>query len=197
MALLAERHRRHRVTARLPAPDGTLLTIRGRHLTGLELLDDGAGQWVLRVPHDTGDVRLTGDAGLRAAGLLLPRVNAAGASAAQVREALDVLDRAGDPLRVFSVVARRPPRGRRVVFGEVFYGADPVGGEVQRLRPAQRLALEMAAHEEAERRAMAGEIAMLEQAWRDAERIAAISDDLLVPATVEQWLHERKATPDA
>lgn len=44
-----------------------------------------------------------------------------------------------------------------------------------------RLALEMAAHEDAERRALEGELAELEAAWRDAEEIAAIADDLLPP----------------
>ena len=46
----------------------------------------------------------------------------------------------------------------------------------------------MAAHEESERRALEGELALLAQAWRDAEEIAAIADGLLVPASVEEFL---------
>ena len=42
-----------------------------------------------------------------------------------------------------------------------------------------RLALEMAANEDAERRALTGELAQLEEAWREAEEIAAIADHLL------------------
>jgi hypothetical protein len=49
------------------------------------------------------------------------------------------------------------------------------------LSPVERLALEMAVHEETERRAMEGELAILEKAWRDAEVIAAICDDDLTP----------------
>ena len=49
------------------------------------------------------------------------------------------------------------------------------------LSPVERLALEMAVHEESERRAMEGELATLEKAWRDAEVIAAICDDDLTP----------------
>ena len=49
----------------------------------------------------------------------------------------------------------------------------------------------MALHEEAERRAMAGELDQLERAWREAEEIAAIADDLLVPRSIldqiAQW----------
>ena len=41
------------------------------------------------------------------------------------------------------------------------------------LSPVQRLAFEMALHEEAERRAMEGELEELERAWREAEEIAA------------------------
>ena len=41
-----------------------------------------------------------------------------------------------------------------------------------------RLALEMAANEDVERRALTGELAQLEEAWREAEEIAAIADHL-------------------
>ena len=51
-----------------------------------------------------------------------------------------------------------------------------------RPHPADRLALDLALHEEAELRALKGELAELERAWRDAEEIAAISDDILTPA---------------
>jgi hypothetical protein len=56
----------------------------------------------------------------------------------------------------------------------------------------QRLALEMSLHEEAERRAMAGELALLEEAWRQAEEIAAISDDMFVPSTVSRAIERLK-----
>ena len=42
-----------------------------------------------------------------------------------------------------------------------------------------RLALEMAAHEESERRALEGELLELEEAWREADEIASIADALL------------------
>jgi hypothetical protein len=50
------------------------------------------------------------------------------------------------------------------------------------LAPEAKLALEMALHEEQERRAMEGELALLESAWREAEEIAAIADTLAVSA---------------
>jgi hypothetical protein len=42
----------------------------------------------------------------------------------------------------------------------------------------ETLALEMALHEESERRALEGELTLLESAWREAEEIAAIADRL-------------------
>jgi hypothetical protein len=51
-----------------------------------------------------------------------------------------------------------------------------------------RLALEMALHEDQERRAMEGELAALEEAWRDAEEIAAIADDMFLPDGVSERL---------
>ena len=43
------------------------------------------------------------------------------------------------------------------------------------------LALEMLLHEEAERRALAGELEALKEQWRRAEEIAGIADTLLEP----------------
>lgn len=44
--------------------------------------------------------------------------------------------------------------------------------------PAVRLALEMVANEETERRVLEGELALLERQWKDADRLAKISDSL-------------------
>jgi hypothetical protein len=47
------------------------------------------------------------------------------------------------------------------------------------LPDVDRLALEMAANEDAERRALRGELRQLEEAWREAEEVAAIADHIL------------------
>ena len=56
-----------------------------------------------------------------------------------------------------------------------------------------RLALEMALHEEDERRALEGELWQLEQAWREAEEIAGIADNLLLPEGTDEFV-ERHST---
>jgi hypothetical protein len=47
-----------------------------------------------------------------------------------------------------------------------------------------RLALEMMSHEDQERRALEGELHELEAMWREAEEIASISDNLLLPRSI-------------
>lgn len=56
------------------------------------------------------------------------------------------------------------------------------------LRPAVRLALEMALHEEEERAALSGELTELQRRWQEAEEIAAISDSLILPPAVLRQL---------
>ena len=73
--------------------------------------------------------------------------------------------------------------------GRTFWGHGGIGSEPRAalidVPLVDRLALEMAAHEDAERRALDGELAELEAAWRDAEEIAAIADALFpAPAPV-------------
>jgi len=42
------------------------------------------------------------------------------------------------------------------------------------------------------RRALEGELAVLEEAWREAEEIAAISDDMFLPEDISKRLTEMK-----
>jgi hypothetical protein len=109
---------------------------------------------------------------------ILPEVNSAGGRSSTVRDAVAALEAAGGPERFFleglklSDPAKRP--GRSWAVGDL-------DGPIQ-------LALEMAAHEETERRALQGELAALETAWREAEEIAAIADQLTLPDRVTQRL---------
>jgi hypothetical protein len=127
---------------------------------------------------------------LRVAGLLLPAVNQFGAGARVTRHALALLEKHGSPEALFTAEAREW-EGTRMGYrdapgGRVEYIAEGPRGFLTRLEPAHRLALEMAAHEESERQALGGELALLEQAWRAAEEIAAIADSLLVPDSVRE-----------
>jgi hypothetical protein len=56
-----------------------------------------------------------------------------------------------------------------------------------------RLALEMASHEETERRALEGELEQLEATWREAEEIAGISDEMFLPQGISSKLAQLKS----
>jgi hypothetical protein len=54
------------------------------------------------------------------------------------------------------------------------------------------LGVEMAVNEENERHALEGELALLEEAWKDAEEIASIADRLTLPRDVDHKLAQLK-----
>jgi hypothetical protein len=58
-----------------------------------------------------------------------------------------------------------------------------------------RIALEMASHEDSERRVLEGELWLLEKAWKDAEEIASIADRLASPPHVEEFIRRNRPEP--
>ena len=167
-----------RVVARV-ATGKRVVTIRAKHLGDAELRVNGHdGPASLVVPHDTGWTEFTGTAAIHTTGVLIAGANRYGADTSRVQDAVRQIESAGDAGRFLSAAsARNEWRGGRLMSLVNTYrqlGAMNLSG-------AERLALEMAVHEETERRALEGELALLETAWRDAEHIAAICDDELTP----------------
>ena len=72
-----------------------------------------------------------------------------------------------------------------LVDGDRFRDKKGVPGYINKMPKPTKLALEMALHEEQERRALAGELIDLEMAWREAEEVAQIADNLLVSEEIE------------
>ncbi|MGD2154563.1 MAG: hypothetical protein PVG79_14935 [Gemmatimonadales bacterium] len=180
-----------KVIARVRDEEGKRLRIVRKDLKELKIVpNDSPEGWSLTVPYRPREriwlfgrrgrgerqlVQLEGGVAVRAAGHVLPWLNPFGATAWDVKDAVRLIEDAGDPARVFA--------------------AAPVTTGVARLTrmdPLTRLALEMAAHEESERRAMEGELAALEAAWREAEEIAAIADSLLIPRDVDEWVRDHR-----
>jgi hypothetical protein len=77
-----------------------------------------------------------------------------------------------------------------VVRGDRYRDKKGVPGYVNKMPQHTKLALEMALHEEQERRALEGELWRLERAWEEAEEIAGISDNLLLPEGVDDFIEE-------
>ena len=181
-----------RQAVRVPLADGGTIAVRKLDIRHTRLVTDDAG-WSLRVtaarPRDWNLGRFRWDAesdqrvlrgadALRAAGALLPLVNQSGAGDRQVREAVGLVERAEAPGMLFADAARAAAASPRAAWNLTSDGA------LRSIPSTMRLALEMAAHEEDERRALEGELAELEQRWREAEEIAAIADDLTLPQSV-------------
>ena len=125
--------------------------------------------------------RFEGEDGVRALNAILPSVNAGGGSRKNVQDAVSRIAFAGQPDRFVRRVAQRRPSPY-----------SPAGVQLSTLTKPTRLALEMALHEEQERRALEGELWVLEQAWCEAEEIAAISDNLLVRKSAKAFIREHR-----
>jgi hypothetical protein len=165
---------------RLNAMSVTRVALRGSrdHWWELDLPDEIRAYSVLPWRRsDWSVVSLHGDAALAAARVVLPLINQAGGKPKVVRDAVARLDGNADIGLAFARTAST---------------ATNPGGRLARLSQAQLLALEMALHEADERRALEGELAELEQRWRDAEEIAAIADSLLLPESVTDRLHRAR-----
>ena len=171
---------------KLRTEDGRLLTVRGTDFMKARLLGaslTGAPQLSIKLKRQV-EV-FEGAEALRLAGRLLPAINAYGGGKKTVQEAVRDLDER---------------RGSEAYLAQYFGAAGPVDKKgrpkpVATLPAPTRLALEMALHEEAERRAIEGELTLLEAAWEEAEEIANISDNLLVPGDVEARLAALKSAP--
>ena len=137
-----------------------------------------SGEVSLEVPLHGNDLAEISYESWRRGALLLPaehartllrrgmvRLNAAGAGRERVQTAVNLLSASGSAEMFLRGAAAQ---GARM--------DDPALPSF--LRGARRLAVEMAVHDELERDALRGELALLEAMWREAEEIAGIADRL-------------------
>jgi hypothetical protein len=137
--------------------------------------------WALQLSGLERPITFSGREALHFAHQLMPVANAGGATRRSVERAVAELEAVGEAERYF---VHALAHARKT--GQLYSPISSYQREV-------RLALEMAAHEEAERAALEGELAVLERAWRQAEEIAAIADDLLLPGGVRERLQKARA----
>jgi hypothetical protein len=191
------------VVAKVRTEDGRLLHVRRRHLGETMLATDRDGSLMIDLRFKNGHQMFIGREAERIAAIVVPKVNRFGGSKAAVADAVREIEAEGGPQAFVSRVSRnshamtRPmvpgPRGRRWGGAQTSFSKFGLFG----LPESQRLALEMALHEESERRALDGELGDLERAWREAEEIAGISDNLFVPAAVQGSMEQlRRAAND-
>jgi len=198
-----------RVLAKVRTKDGRVLKLKLPQLKTLRLLPGESGDdWVLTLQPKKKLEVFEGEEARRIAGIVVPRMNRGGGRTSQVQDAVQAIERSGGPdayLRsTIDRAATASPAtsrgsgpivrvtGLRAGITPTFSRKDRTG-TIARLPVPTRLALEMALHEEQERRALEGELAVLEEAWRQAEEIAAIADDLLVPEESREFLEEKNS----
>jgi len=185
---------RQRTIIKVPSPGGEVLRTRLADIDKVRL-EVAGDELSISVPvasnakgwlawRKSVDTRvLTGEDAVRAAGALLPRVNQGGGSSRQIQSAVGIVEEAVTPAELFKRVAREQSvrESRRL-------GNPKRRNSLKRVPVDVRLALEISAHEESERRALEGELYLLEEAWKAADEIAAIADDMFLPASVEERL---------
>jgi hypothetical protein len=182
----ARRRKKRHLIARIPTSEGKTLTVLGEHLAQARLatvVGDSTG-WKLTLQHLQGTYTLQNDEALLAVSLIMPTINGSGGTQSMVERAVKRLENFDDPTRYLLSAAATSVQPGRV--GRVLAGL-PVD---------IRLAIEMAANEENERFLAQGQMFLLELAWEEAEEIAAIADNLTVPADIEARIDElrRQAT---
>ena len=208
-------YHRMKVLERLTASDGSVLLIRRHEAREAVILPPiGREPWGLTISHrkardpnvpwwryhpDAETTVIRGETAMRAAAQLLPHLNRGGASSRVVKEAVELATSSDDPTASFQIAASFVAKGRSwndsafslFVKSDYSHGK---GATLAKIPAELRLALEMISHEDSERRALEGELHLLEEAWKDAEEIAGISDDMFLPEDISKRLSEMKGT---
>lgn len=184
---------RHRTILHVTAEQRRSIPIRRSDLDGAEFtLATGDGMLRVRLPHLR--PRVVSDPwrslDTREACILLDRVlvsvNEEGATPNTLSAALRFLERRGAERLIHRLADDPAGAAENAMLRIRYHGegawrgeyARSAGAHYQPLPKYRTLALEMALQEEAERRALDGELAALTQRWREAEELASIADSL-------------------
>ena len=190
---------RNKIVARIKSPDGEQMIVRRHHVEDAMLLRrEYERSWGLRLQYGTAkswwqydsqdDTAVVyGEEAMRIAGQILPNMNRGGASKKKLKEAIALIERQSDADSFFRAAAKVADMPN----WDHLRSSDE-RGTLENLPSEVLLALEMLSHEESERRAMEGELQVLEEAWREAEEIAAISDNLFLPTEISTRLAKMK-----
>jgi hypothetical protein len=122
----------------------------------------------------------------------MPHVNHSGARRNTVQQAVQQIEAIGGPDAFLRATIEEPSVTERSWEWKKTFGKGVA--TIGKLPTPRKLALEMALHEEQERRALEGELKVLELAWKAAEEVAAISDDLLLSDETRAQLARYRST---
>ncbi|NNK48697.1 MAG: hypothetical protein HKP01_07475 [Gemmatimonadetes bacterium] len=200
-----------RIASRLRHPESDeKIKVQLKHLEKSRFVPTGVpGEWELHVQYARGwssgfstgggeTLVYQGDEAMDVAGRLMARANRSGGNKKTIGDAVRRIETVGDPEAFLDEAVLESERLRRQKAGDNPKKlAKSTAGSLAKLPKDIRLAIEMATHEEAERRAMEGELDILEAAWQRAEEIAGIADSLLLPAEVEEFVTSERGRVDS
>ena len=207
---MAQSWYRNQVVLKTRDPHGAPVRVLRKHLYTSRLVPDADGSgWGLRVDHLRGWHKGSGATGresmiihgpeaLGLAGQLMAQANRRGGKEDTIRRAVRRLEGAGHPEAFLPQVAHGARRafeeraGSHVPAGGIERLRKPLPGTLAGMGESTRLAIEMATHEQAEREALEGELKELEARWRQAEEIARIADNLLVPDSIDGFIADER-----
>ena len=196
--------RRRRIVARVPTPDG-IVNITQEQLPQAKIVRSSESVWQLSLAYQAQpamrgaykwyeyDPRVTGrtrtvnleprDA-VPALTALLPVVNGRGGTKRNVQTAVQLVEEAGNATKLLNTAASLAMK--------TGWNAT-MQGRLSTIPIEARLALEMVTHEDDERRALEGELAVLEERWKEAEEIAGISDNMFLPSSITDWMQRMRS----
>lgn len=194
------------VVAQVRTESGNIVHVRRRHLGETMLGTAPDGSMAIHLRYKNGQATFVGREAQRIASIVVPKVNRFGGSKAVVADAVRQIEQTGGAEGYLARLAKLAPAYSSPVERGDFRGwrgfnrssDDAMAKGLFAIPQEHRIALEMALHEEAERRAIQGELAELERAWREAEEIAGISDSLLLPEDVNasfERMRKESGTP--
>ena len=173
-----------RTLAKVRTDNGRVLKLKNQDLLGTRLTPPKVGEEGFSIGVRKGKHTdwFHGDEARRMAGVIVPRMNRMGGKKKTVQEAVSEIELSGHPEAFLGDITRASD----------FLDKRGVPGYINKMPAPTKLAVEMALHEEQERRALEGELWRLERAWEEAEEIAAISDSLLLPEGADDFLEEHR-----
>ena len=159
---------------RMLGPDSRVSVLRRKDVGHSALIAHHGDGWAVRYGEEGAAEAIHGPEATRLMRGILTSMNFRGGPPQEVRGAERLLDDAGSAEAFLRRLARASRASGATEFAHYPWDV--------------RLALEMALHEDTERRALEGELAQLAEDWALAEEVARIADDMFVPAAVRARL---------
>lgn len=188
-----------RTLVKVRSKDGILMGLSHQDLLKTRIKASGLeDDWEIEIRKGRDRHCWAGLDALRVVGLIMPAVNRAGGNRSVIRQAVPEIEAAGHPNEFLKRASQTGTGNEGGLWtqgtssGSVRAVDEKRSGLIKNLQKPARLAIEMALHEEQERRALEGELRELEAAWREAEEIAGISDNLLLPEGAHEFIEEHR-----